>query len=238
MTTIAWAKITFKTGRFKIHLRLLCIWVFIMAAVTHAAGQTQPAIDLLSDKAEKSVLVLAGVSADLSKHVGVNVSGAYSKQGNIKGGVIQMPIKINRFVSITPAYLYVTGEGRYRESRLRFDVTPQVTISKITFEDRNLVEQRFTSRGNSMRYRNLLRATYTVKLFRQPFSFFVYDEAWYDHKAGGWSRNLVALGGRHTFGKRWTVEASYTRDNERYNRDVNIIGLTLSVKLFKIAGSL
>ena len=61
---------------------------------------------------------------------------------------------------------------------------------------------------------------------------FVYDEAWYDRKAGGWARNFVALGGSHTFGKRWTVRAYYSRDNERYNTDVNTLGLTLTVNLF------
>ncbi len=238
MIAKAWATIIFKPARFGILARLLCVCISTVAAVTLAAGQAQPATEVKNDIDTKSLLVLAGVTADLNKHVEAGISGLYSKQGKVKGVVVQLPIKINCFVSITPAYVYAVGENRFRENRFRFDVTPQVTISKIKFEDRNLVEQRFTSSGNSTRYRNLLRATRTVKIFKQPFSFFVYDEAWYDPKAGGWARNFVAVGGSHTFSKRWTVQVYYARDNERYTQDINILGLTLSVKLFgKEAGS-
>lgn len=234
MTVNAWAKISFKLVRFGAFARLLCILVLTVTAVTIAAGQTQPATDVKNDIDTKSFLVLAGVAADLSKHVGASVSGLYSQQGKVKGVVFQLPIKINRFVSITPAYVYAAGENRFRENRLRFDVTPQVTIWKIKFEDRNLVEQRFTSSGNSTRYRNLLRATRAVKIFKQLFSFFVYDEAWHDPKAGGWARNFIAAGGSHAFNKRWTVQVYYARDNERYTQDINTLGLTLTVKLFSM----
>lgn len=147
--------------------------------------------------------------------------------------------KVNKYLSFTPAYLYVAAQpyrGRREfENRLRFSVTLEKKFKKFSVRDRNLYEYRFrNSRPDSSRYRNKFQFSLPVlKDGKEYFTPFAADEVYYDFRAKSWTRNDFSVGIGKKFNKNLSADFFYLLRNNKGNvlKYVNAFGVNLKIKI-------
>lgn len=98
--------------------------------------------------------------------------------------------------------------------------------------DRNLVDRRLRSSGNTTQYRNRLQLEHPFKVGGFEATHFASDEVFYDSRERAWIRNRFALGLSRKSSDRYTGEIYYLRQNDGFSRpgDLNVIGTTLRVR--------
>ncbi len=147
--------------------------------------------------------------------------------------------RINKYVSITPTYIYKYAEqspGRKDiEHRVRFDTTLSFAYKELSIKDRNRVEYRIRhSRPDTVRYRNRITFKHPVKKNGKTiFSPFVADEVFYDFRDGRFFRNEFAAGIERKVTSNFTTEIFYLN---RYNtgglpKYINAIGINFKVEI-------
>jgi len=147
--------------------------------------------------------------------------------------------RINKYVSITPTYIYKYAEqtpGRKDiEHRVRFDTTLSFAYKELSIKDRNRVEYRIRhSRPDTVRYRNRITFKHPVKKDGKTiFSPFVADEVFYDFRDGRFFRNEIAVGIERKVTSNFTTEIFYLN---RYNtggipKYINAIGVNFKVEI-------
>lgn len=182
-------------------------------------------------------LAQAGLLVPLSKRVAVQGYGFYLL-GDQRGVVplVNLAFKLNRYVTLTPGYLGLFQPRRadgtpQRENRARLAATLTLPLRGLYFSNRSLVERRFQVAKNSTRYRNLLRAEDTVRIGRQRFTVYAYDEVFYDWSASRWTINQTALGLTYPLTAHLAAEAYYLRQTIRGSPTSNIWGLACTFRL-------
>ena len=147
--------------------------------------------------------------------------------------------RINKYVSITPTYIYKYAEqtpGRKDiEHRVRFDTTLSFAYKELSIKDRNRVEYRIRhSRPDTVRYRNRITFKHPVKKDGKTiFSPYVADEVFYDFRDGRFFRNEFAAGIERKLSSNFTTEIFYLN---RYNtgglpKYINAIGINFKVEI-------
>ena len=148
-------------------------------------------------------------------------------------------ISINRYLSVTPSYLYRAGQPfanrKEYEHRLRFDASLEKKWTSFSIKDRNRVEYRIRhSRADSVRYRNKFQFKIPVKNDgKEIFAPFVATEPFYDFSAKAWTRNEFSAGISKKFTPRTSADFFYLLQNNRGNafKYVNVIGVSLKYKV-------
>lgn len=126
-------------------------------------------------------------------------------------------LKINRYLSFTPTYVYRRGEPFRNitelEHRVRFDVTVGHKWKRFSIRDRNRIEYRFRhSRRNSVRYRN--KPTFSFPIThkeKEIFSPFVANEIYYDFTAKEFTTNEFTVGITRKLSKNASADIFYVR---------------------------
>lgn len=147
--------------------------------------------------------------------------------------------RINKYVSITPTYIYKYAEqfpGRKDlEHRVRLDTTISLKYRELSIKNRNRVEYRFRhSRQDTVRYRNRITLKHPVKKDGQTiFSPFVADEIFYDFREGRFFRNEISIGIERKVTSNFSAEIFYLN---RYNsgglpKYINAIGLNFKIEI-------
>lgn len=147
--------------------------------------------------------------------------------------------KFNKYVSFTPAYLYVAAQPfqgrRDFESRLRFSVNLEKKFKNFSVRDRNMIEYRFrNSRANSTRYRNKLQFNIPVMRDKKElFTPFIADEVYYDFREKEWTRNEFSAGISKKINKNFTMDFFYLFRNTQGTslKYVNAFGVNLKIKI-------
>jgi Protein of unknown function (DUF2490) len=140
--------------------------------------------------------------------------------------------KLNKFLTLTPAYLYVDQQPfagrRISEHRLLFTFTGKLTLGKFTFTDRNQFERhvRHASRDFTI-YRNRLQIDHPAHLGAFAFKLFVADEIFYSTQAGpagrqGWFRNRISAGIIKQFNERFNAEFFYLYQHDGLSNPGNV----------------
>ncbi len=149
---------------------------------------------------------------------------------------IGFSFKPNKYLNLEPSYRYIAAQpfaGRStRENRLSFEATVSVPVCGFTLSDRNLIDRRLRSSGNTTQYRNRLQVEHPVTLGGTQFKVFVADEVFYDSRERAWIRNRFSVGVSRKFSERYTGEIYYLRQNDGFSRpgDLHVIGTTLRVR--------
>lgn len=147
--------------------------------------------------------------------------------------------KINKYVSLSPSYLYVAAQP-YRgrrdfESRFRFAVNLEKKFEKFSVRDRNLFEFSFkNSRSDSTRYRNKFQLNYPIKKDgKELFTPFAADEIYYDFQAKDLTRNDFSAGIAKQLNKNLSADFFYLLRNNKGNvlKYVNVFGINLKFKI-------
>lgn len=148
--------------------------------------------------------------------------------------------KVNKFLTLSPAYLYRADQpyqGKSeRESRLRFAVSLEKKFDKFSLKNRNLIERRFRYRnvGDSTRYRNkLLFAIPVLKNKKELFSPFIADEVFYDFSAKKWTRNELSIGITKKFTNNFSADFFYLYQRNTGNilKNINALGINFKIKI-------
>jgi hypothetical protein len=147
--------------------------------------------------------------------------------------------KINKYLSLTPAYLYRAeqpyGNRKGFEHRVRLAATLENKWKRFSLRDRNLIEYRIRhSRADSVRYRNRLTLNVPVtKNKKEIFTPFVADEVFYDFREKEWTRNEFSAGISRKITPQLTADFYFLNQRNRGNvlRHINVLGVSLKIKI-------
>jgi len=144
----------------------------------------------------------------------------------------------NKYLSVNPFYFHREARppnGRHeREDRLTLGTTFRYPVGKFTIADRNWFERRWREpQRDAWRYRNRVQIEHPFTINKKKFTWFVFDEVFYDWSLHLWPRNRAAVGITHPFNKHLTLELYYTRQNDGLTRpgDLNIIWSAWRVRM-------
>ncbi len=146
--------------------------------------------------------------------------------------------KASKYVTLNELYIHrearpANGRSEYEE-RLTLGATIRFPIRKFTGSTRTWFERRWREpQVDSWRFRDRVQLEHPFSINKAKFTWFVYDEFYYDFAAKAWSRNRVGVGASHAFNKHFTGELYYVKQNDRRARpaEVNAIGTTLRFRL-------
>ena len=217
-----------------VKINLLVLLLLLSAAVVGASAQTVTPAKVREDAADAELWSVAGVSLPLTKRVDANFYAAYFSGQKVKAAWIEIPVKINKYLTLAPSYVFIAApplaNRRYREQQLRLDATVRFPVfRRIAFDDRNLFERRIRSGlEDTTRYRNRLRGTVPFKIGGISFRAAAYAEIFYEWRdqGSGWTRERLAIGAGKTFAKRFSLDGYLLRQNDFKGRDTNAVFLT------------
>ncbi len=158
--------------------KLLFTLLFV-CCLTTARAQPPADADKLDDQCRSETQVVFPLVKETDAAGETTDKLTFKINGNLRfGDDISRPVdervgfgfgyRINKFLSIEPAYLYVAqpperGAHQY-ECRLRLAANLEKKWDWLSLDDRNLMEIRFrNSRSDSARYRNRLRFRFPIK---------------------------------------------------------------------------
>jgi hypothetical protein len=184
------------------------------------------------------------LNVPVQDRVGLNVYGFYVGNVDVPAGQIDVPIRITKFLKVTPSYLYVSMPAsaldemvskpvRFAhgsdEQQFRIDGTVNFTLRGFNISDRNMYVRRFLSTADINRYRNRVQVAYPLALDGHPVQPFASYEAFYERQNGGWNRNRVWTGVTLPLNKQLAIQPSYLWENTRGLRDLNYLMLGVIV---------
>ena len=144
----------------------------------------------------------------------------------------------NKYLSVNPFYFHREARppnGRHeKEERLTLGATGRFPIGKFTVADRNWFEHRWRRpQRDAWRYRNRLMLEHPFQIEKKKFTWFVWDEVFYDWSLHRWPRNRAAVGITRPFNKHLTLELYYMRQNDGFTRpgDLNVIWSAWRVRI-------
>jgi hypothetical protein len=170
--------------------------------------------------------------------------------GEFKVPVVQIdvPIRMSKFLTITPSYLYnwIPASGlnkmtpqplgatdSYEENQFRIDGTVTVPIHKFEISARNMYVRRFRegAADDIDRYRGRIGIAHPLKVAGRTVKPFASYESFYEHK-GGWNRDRIWSGVTVPLTQHVMLQPSYMWETSQGTRDVNylLFGLIVNTK--------
>lgn len=216
----------------------MCVLVLCFAGVGAAQSpETRPPREDTQNWNEVEVTVPFGEKVDLvlfgELRVGRNLSHPVDERAGI-----ELAFKPNKYLTFAPSYRRIAAhpvEGRRsgRENRFTLTATVAVPFKGFTISDRNRVDRRLHSSGDTTQYRNRLRVEHPFTIGGRKFTAFVSDEVFYDSRERTWIRNRFAIGANRKITERFALEVYYLRQNDGFSRpgDLHVIGTSLRAQL-------
>ena len=239
---------------------VLVIWLVSLAAPCAAqeqGGLDAPAAPAAPDARDGSGPVFVpggfvGLVTPVRDRIALNVYGFYYGEVAVPVAQVDVPIRMAKFLTITPSYLYyeVPPSGLVKasayparfadtleENQFRVDGTLKFSLRKLEISERNMYVRRFLQTGDIDRYRQKIAIAHPLMVDGHIWKPFASFEAFYDRGNGGngrWTRNRVMAGATVPLLKHVSFQPSYIRDNYRVRglRDVNYLqfGLIVNTK--------
>lgn len=223
---------------------LLFVGLFL---VSSCAGQEVEGVGKNGPAVFSSAAFLE-VTTPVTDRLGVNLFGFYL--GNVEASIamVEVPVKVQKYITITPAYLWIgvtpTGlslaEGlpassSYRENQFRPSASFTIPVHHFIVSDRNMYVDRYTPAGQVNRYRNRIYVAHPISLGRYKANAFAYDEIFHDFLPGNWlRRNWAAAGFELPLNRYVTLEPFYLRHYDSLLRSINFLALGVIVKTGKL----
>ena len=232
----------------------LLVCVISLAAPCAAQELDAPAAPAAPDAGDGrgSVFVpggFLGLVTPVADRVALNVYGFYYGEVAVPVAQVDVPVRMTRFLTITPSYLYyeVPPSGLAKasayparfadtleENQFRVDGTLKFSIHAFEISDRTMYVRRFRPTDEINRYRHRIAIAHPVAVNGGIWKPFVSYEAFYERTNGGWNRDRVMAGTTLPLLKHVSFQPSYIWDNYRVRglRDVNYLqfGLIVSTK--------
>jgi Protein of unknown function (DUF2490) len=220
---------------------------FVVSLGTPCAAQE---VDVPNGRGSGSVVAPSGwveLIAPLQERVDLKLYGFYIGEAKAPSAQVDATIRVTRFLSITPSYLYysVPASGlnelanasrgftsRYSEHQFRIDGTVMFSIHKFEISDRNMYVGRFLPTyayaGQSLpekeinRYRNRIAVSRALTVKGHIVKPFASYEAFYD-QGSGWTKNRVWTGVTVPVAKDVSFQPSYMWEGTNGIKDLNYV---------------
>jgi hypothetical protein len=188
------------------------------------------------------------VGVPLRQGVDLKLNTFYIGEFNVPVVQVDLPIRLAKFLTITPSYLYnwVPASGlnkmtpqplgatdSYDENQFRIDGTVTVPIHKFEISARNMYVRRFLpgAADDINRYRGRVGIARAVAIGGRTVKPFTYYESFYERK-GGWNKVRIWSGVTLPVAKHLMFQPSYMWERSQGARDVNylLFGLIVNTK--------
>ena len=207
-------------------------------------------VDVPNGRGSGSVVAPSGwveLIAPLQERVDLKLYGFYIGEAKAPSAQVDATIRLTRFLSITPSYLYysVPASGlnelanvsrgftsRYEEHQFRIDGTVMFSIHKFEISDRNMYVSRFLPTyayaGQSLpekeinRYRNRIAVSHPLAVKGHTVKPFASYEAFYD-QGSGWTKNRVWAGVTVPVAKHVSFQPSCMWEGTNGIKDLNYV---------------
>jgi hypothetical protein len=144
----------------------------------------------------------------VQERVDLRLYGFYIGEAKATAAQVDVPIRITKFLAVTPSYLYLAippsglnevaskrPPGGFtqtsEEHQFRIDGTDNFSLHKFEISDRNMYTRRFRATDDLNRYRNRIAIAYPWAVKGHTWKPFASYEAYYEWRNGGWNRNRV-----------------------------------------------
>jgi hypothetical protein len=211
--------------------------ILLVAGIAAAQAGSQPPrgdIQLWND---------AWLIAPLNRKVDFVVSGTARFGGNVSQLIdervgVSCNIKANRFLTLTPTWLYIAQQPVARlksyENRLNFAAMVTVPLGKLLLSNRHQFERRLLhSRSDTTRYRNRVQIERPLIWGEVKFQPYASYEIFYDRGAHAWTRHRFIAGVSQPLSKHLTADVYYVHQQDGFVSRGNwrAIGLLWRVRL-------
>jgi hypothetical protein len=221
-------------------LASLWFWLPCAAQEVEGSGKSGNAVFSPADYLE--------IAVPLTNRIAVNSYGFYL--GNVGSGIalLEVPLAVQKHFALTPSYLFVNvppsglsllagapASASYRENQFRLAGSLVTTFHHFIISDRNMYVRRFTPTGDVNRYRNKIYLSRSLSFGSYKVNPFFFDEVYHDFLPGNWlRRNWVVLAMDMPINRHLTFQPSYIRQDDRFLRSVNFLGIGLIIKTDKL----
>jgi len=160
-------------------------------------------------------------SVALWGHFGIN-----SRQ-DIKAIYLQSFIKLNKHITLNPAYLYLAIDNDnsvQKEHTFMHAVHIHVPLGKFRLDDRNMLWNWIRKDAADLYfYRNRLRLSWPFKLASRDGSLYTFDEASYSFNDSRWSRNRLGFGFAYNVITQINIDAFYARQHDAFTNSTHVL---------------
>jgi hypothetical protein len=228
----------------------LATGVLLACLVSLALPCAAQEVDVPTGRGSGAVTAPSGwieLIAPIQKRVDLKLYGFYIGEAKAPSAQVDATIKVTKFLSITPSYLYysVPASGlnelanvsrgftsRYEEQQFRIDGTVMFSVHKFEISDRNMYVRRFLPTyeyaGQSLpdkeinRYRNRIAVSHPLAVKGHTVKPFASYEAFYD-QGSGWSKKRVWTAVTVPVAEHVSFQPSYMWEGTNGIKDLNYV---------------
>lgn len=228
--------------------RVLVVGAIALAAPCAAQEVDAPA----SDVGAGSVVAPSpwlSLIVPVQERIDLKLYGFYIGELDVPSAQADVPVRLNKFLTITPSYLYysVPADGldelanrpgafsdSYAEHQFRIDGTVTIPMRKLEVSVRNMYVRRFrpAPADDANRYRGRIGIAYPLAVKGRTWKPFTSYEGYYEHNNGGWNKDRVWVGVTLPLTKRVFFQPSYLWERTDGLKTINYVlfGLIVSAK--------
>jgi hypothetical protein len=175
--------------------------------------------------------------APVQQRVDVKLYGFYIGELKAPSAQVDATIRVTRFLSITPSYLYysIPASGlnelanvshgftrNLEEHQFRIDGTVGFSFHKFEISDRNMYVRRFLPTSEINRYRNRIAVAHPLTVKDHIVKPFASYEAFHD-QGSGWTKNRVWTGVTVPVSRYVSFQPSYMWEGTKGIKDLNYL---------------
>jgi len=175
--------------------------------------------------------------APVQQRVDLKLYGFYIGELKAPSAQVDATIRVTRFLSITPSYLYysIPADGlnelanvsrgftrNLEERQFRIDGTVMFSFHKFEISERNMYVRRFLPTNEINRYRNRIAVAHPLAVKNHIVKPFASYEAFYDQRSG-WTKNRVWTGVTVPVAKYVSFQPSYMWEGSNGIQDLNYL---------------
>jgi len=181
----------------------------------------------------------------VQKRIDLKAYGFYIGGLNTPVAQLDVPIRLARFLTVTPSYMYYSvpasglnkltpqpGHFRdsYDEQQFRIDGTVGFAVRKLEISVRNMYVRRFRPMplDDMDRYRGRIAISYPLAVGGHTWKPFASYEAFYERE-GRWNRERLWTGVTLPLKRGLLIQPSYMWESSEGGRDINYLLLGLIV---------
>ena len=187
----------------------------------------------------RSSFIYTGITMNIPKKHKLTIYSGISPIDNVYMLRVLPAFKVNQYLTLTPGFTYydLYDDEKFLD-KVEYHIMPMATLTfpisknkKWSITDRNMFFYKIRSYSTNVSfYRNRLGVTYKTSILKQPVSFFVYDEIYFNFDNKNISRNQATIGAQLNL--KWlTPQIMYTHQTEQGKKNKGIYSLSLLIPL-------
>ena len=220
--------------------RYLAPGVLVACVVSLGTPCAAQDVDVPNGRGSGSVTAPTGwveLIAPVQQRVDLKLYGFYIGELKAPSAQVDATIRVTKFLSITPSYLYYTipasglnelanvsrgFTSNLEEHQFRIDGTVVFSFHKFEISERNMYVRRFLPTSEINRYRNRIAISYPLAVGGHIWKPFASYEAFYD-QGSGWTKNRAWTGVTVPIEKHVSFQPSYMWESTNGIKDLRYL---------------